>query len=137
MKQVTKLMINEFGLKRLKYDFMGFRFTKLNELSFHHLIIPKRLCLDMPDKGYYRDNGAILVADTSHSYLHTIERYDRQAFLEITKYLVEENKLGRLDITMLKSIREILLDFESRYEGMRSESGCAIVKGCYKDRISL
>lgn len=37
-------MVKEYELKKLGYDFMGYTFNNRNELSFHHLIIPKRDC---------------------------------------------------------------------------------------------
>ena len=37
-------MINSFDLEGKGYDFMGYTFSKPNQLSFHHLIIPKREC---------------------------------------------------------------------------------------------
>lgn len=37
-------MINSFDLESKGYDFMGYTFSKPNQLSFHHLIIPKREC---------------------------------------------------------------------------------------------
>ena len=56
MREITKLMINEYNLKRLGYDFMGYTFKNINELSFHHLVIPRRLCNGMKDKGYNKEN---------------------------------------------------------------------------------
>ena len=38
MREVTKLMINEFNMKKLGYDMMGYTFNNINELLFHHLI---------------------------------------------------------------------------------------------------
>ena len=42
MKEITKLMINEFKLRQLGYDFMGYRLKRRESLSFHHLIIANR-----------------------------------------------------------------------------------------------
>ena len=44
MKEITNIMIDTFELKKLKYDFMGYTFTNPNQLSFHHLIVPKKDC---------------------------------------------------------------------------------------------
>lgn len=137
MKGITKLMISEFNLKKLKYDFMGYSFKSTRELSFHHLIIPKRLCQDIEGKGYTRENGAILKQSSSHEYLHTIELYDRDMFLEITKQMIIENELGRLDIGALRRIRQVLLAFEAEYQGKKNGNGKIIIKPSYKDRIKL
>ena len=137
MKEVTKLMINEFNLKSLGFDMMGYTFQKTNELSFHHLIIPRRLCNNVVARGYTRDNGAILKQSSSHEYLHTIELYDRERFLAITDYLIRENKLGRVDLECLKKMRDILESFEKEYKGMVNGSGNKIIKKEFTNRIDL
>ena len=137
MREITRSMIREFRLKELGYDFLGYTFKNTNELSFHHLIIPRRLCNKMPDKGYNRENGAILNQYSSHEYLHLIELYDRDMFLEITKWLVEENQLGRLDIESLRKIRDVLLSFEKEHENTKNSSGQLILKKKFKNRITL
>lgn len=137
MREVTKSMIKEFNLRKLGYDFMGYTFKSVRDLSFHHLIIPKRLCDSLESKGYTRDNGAILNKSSSHEYLHTIELYDREMFLEITKQMVLELEICRLDIDALKRIRQVLLAFEREYQDKRNKNGKLIVKSIYKDRINI
>ena len=106
MREVTREMVKEYELKKLGYDFMGYTFNNRNELSFHHLIVPKRDCKKKGlGEGYLKWNGAILNQNTSHPYLHTIERFDRELFLEITKEMVEENLRGEINIENLKRIR--------------------------------
>lgn len=137
MRGITKQMIDDYKLKKLGYDFMGYTFNNINELSFHHLITPRRLCNEMQDRGYNRENGAILKQYSSHEYLHLIEIYDRDRFLEITKWLVEENQLGRLDIDSLRKIRDVLLSFEKEHENTKNSSGQLILKKKFKNRITL
>ena len=77
MKEVTKLLINDFKIKELGYDFMGFSLCKNSLLSFHHLILSKEYCKKAHlGKGYWYWNGVILCQDTSHEYLHLIQRYE-------------------------------------------------------------
>lgn len=132
MKEVTRLMINEFRLKKLKYDFMGYTFQRTSDLSFHHLIIPHRNCKALGlGEGYIRENGAILTQsknNDSHSYLHTIESYDYESFLAITSELIEQNLLGRLDKDCLIRIHDILSCFEKEYHGKRNKKGNLIIK---------
>ena len=133
-------MINDFKLKKLKYDFAGYTFDRTNHLSFHHLIIPKRECirLHIPSEGYIYQNGAILRQNTSHDYLHTIENYDYDRFLAITSELIDENILGELSIENLRRIRDILISFEREYSNERSKSGNLIIKESYvRDRVKL
>ena len=86
MRAITNLMINDFKLKKLGYDFMGFSFKRKEQLSFHHLIFARKDCkeLHIPSEGYLYWNGAILRQDTSHDYLHLIEQYDPEIFYLIT-----------------------------------------------------
>lgn len=139
MKTVTKEMIRLYNLKKLGYDFMGYNIHNIEKLSFHHLVVPKRNCKAQGlGNGYYKWNGAILVQETSHDYLHIIERIDRDMFLEITKIMIEQNKNEKLDIESLKRIRAILLAFEHEHKYESSHKGKRLIKQQYiKDRIIL
>ncbi len=139
MKEITREMIKTYNIKKLKYDFMGYTFNNINELSFHHLIVPKRDCKKQGlGNGLLIWNGAILKQATSHDYLHLIERLDREMFLRITKYMIEENINKKIDIDNLKRIREILLLFEDIYGKEKDKNGKLLIKQPYKtDRIDL
>lgn len=118
MKYVSRLMVNEFKMKQLGYDFMGYKFDKEEQLSFHHLIVPNRA-----GGLITRDNGSILRRDTSHDYLHKIENIDLDRFLDITSQMIDENIKGYLDIENLRAINEILKSFEREYSGYRTKKG--------------
>lgn len=132
MREITKLMVNDFNLKKLKYDFAGFKFNKTNELSFHHLIIPHKDSRSFGiGDGYVYWNGAILVQSTSHDYLHLIERVDRIMFLAITDELVKENKQGYVDLNNIKRIHNIMEDFEYTHKNERGKKGKLLIKKEY------
>ena len=125
-------MIKLYDIKKLGYDFMGYTFRNINELSFHHLIVPHRDCKrEGLGEGYLLWNGAILKQDTSHEYLHTIERIDRKVFLQITKEMVDENNKRKIDIENLKRIRELLLYFEEKYKDIENKQGKKLIKQKY------
>ena len=44
MKPITREMIKIYNIRKLGYDFMGYKINRMESLSFHHLIIPKREC---------------------------------------------------------------------------------------------
>lgn len=135
MRKVTREMIKDYDLKKKGYDFMGYTFDTINELSFHHLIVPKRESRKKGiGEGYIKWNGALLNQDTSHPYLHTIERIDRELFLEITKEMIEENLKGEINIENLKRIREMLLWFEAHYDDMYTSHGIKVIKPEYKEK---
>lgn len=133
MKEITRLMVYNYNLKTLKYDFMGYTFNKEKELSFHHLIIPNR-------KGgpVEKWNGSILVRDTAHDYLHRIENVDEEIFFLITSEMVDENIKGKLDIENLRKIRDLLEYFEKEHCGEITSKGKPLIKEEYiRRRIKL
>lgn len=136
MRDITKLMIVKYKLLELKYDFMGYDFDKERELSFHHLVIPKRLCVAqrIAEDGYLEWNGAILKMKTAHNYLHTIERYDRDMFEAITEQMIDENSKGYLDLKNILYIDDVLKCFEREYSGARTKHGDPLIKEEYTRR---
>ncbi len=130
MKEITGLMIDKFKLKEIGYDFMGYRFSNEKSLSFHHLIVPKK-CGGKIEVG----NGAILVRDTSHDYLHIIEKFDRKMFNYITREMIEENKKGVIDMENLRRIDEILLEFEYKHGDDTLKNGHYVIRDVYTRRL--
>ena len=139
MREITKLMIHDFGLRKLGYDFAGFHFNRTNELSFHHMIIPHRDSKSFGiGEGYAYWNGAILVQNTSHDYLHLIESINRPMFLAITDELVRENKQGYVDVDNIQRIHSIMEEFEDKYGDIRGKKGKLLIKREYvKNRIKF
>ena len=133
MRPTTKLMVEEYRMKKLKYDFMGYTFNSTDQLSFHHLIVPRRLGGEES-----KENGSILVQNTAHDYLHRIESIDYDMFLAITSEMIDENLKGHIDIDNLKRIRDILICFEREYSGLRTKKGKTLIKPEYvMKRIKL
>ena len=119
--------------------FFPYHLHSLKVLSFHHLIVPHKDCKKAGlGDGYLIDNGAILNQDTSHEYLHLIERIEREYFLRITKYMIEMNNNREIDLDNLKRIREILLMFEDEHKKDTNKKGRTIIKRQYmENRIPL
>ena len=138
MKSTTKLMIEKYALKKLKYDFMGYEFLRTNELSFHHLIVPHKDCkaMGLAHNGVLEWNGAIL-KDTAHEYLHIIGNYDYELFEKITEQMIQENIKGHLDLYNIKRIHDFLTYFEIRYAGATNKKGYPIIKEEYTKRLML
>lgn len=129
MKQITKLMIREFEIKKLDYDFMGYTLHKDDIYTFHHLIVPNR------DNGPYEKwNGAILCGKTSHPYLHLIESKDYDMFCYITSEMIDENIKGYLDVRNIRKIHEVLNQFEREHCSDRSKKGKLLIKREYVER---
>ena len=139
MREITKIMIKKYALMKLKFDFMGYVFQRPEQLSFHHLIVPHRLCKSKGlGEGYLEWNGAILRQNTAHDYLHVIEKYDPDMFNAITSEMIDENIKGKLDIDNLKKIRDLLEYFEREHCGERTSKGKPLIKEEYiRRRIKL
>lgn len=130
MKEVTKLMINEFKLKELGYDFMGYYLQKGDIYTFHHLIIPNR-----NGGKIERWNGAILCGQTAHPYLHVIENKDYDMFCYITSEMIDMNVKGYLDIQNIRNINDVLNQFEREHSGDRTRKGKVLIKEEYTRRL--
>lgn len=129
MKEITKIMVNDFKIMKLGMDFMGYHVNRKQDLSYHHLIIPRRHCKEAGlGEGYLYWNGAILRQNTSHDYLHIIEKIDSDIFYELTSEMIDENIKGRLDIDNLKRIHDLLLYFEREHDHDTSKKGKLLIK---------
>lgn len=129
MREVTKLMIKDFKIMKLGYDFMGYKVNRTKDLSFHHLIIPHRESKTYGiGEGYLYWNGAILRQNTSHDYAHVIEKIDPDIFYELTSEMIDENIKGRLDIDNLKRIHDLLLYFEREHDHDKTKKGKLLIK---------
>lgn len=129
MKEITKIMVNDFKIMKLGMDFMGYHVNRKQDLSFHHLIIQRRHCKEAGlGEGYLYWNGAILRQNTSHDYLHIIEKIDPDIFYELTSEMIDENIKGRLDIDNLKRIHDLLLYFEREHDHGTSKKGKLLIK---------
>lgn len=122
-------MINEFKIKELEHDFMGYSLQKGDIYTFHHLIIPNR-----HGGPYARWNGAILCS-TPHQYLHTIEAIDDKYFGYISSEMIDMNIKGFLDERNIDAIHDILCEFEDRYKNKYSKKGRRLIKPEYLHRV--
>ena len=136
MKEITEHMIKKFKIMKLKFDFMGYVVDRKESLSFHHLIIPRRDCkkFELGD-GYLYWNGSILKQNTSHDYLHLIERIDYDLFLAITREMIDENIKGYLDMENIRYINDCLSYFERNHCSDRDKKGKLLIKEEYTRRM--
>ena len=135
MREITKIMINDFKIMKFGIDFMGYEVKKKESLSFHHLVVPRRLCEEQGlGEGYLYWNGAILVQETSHNYLHIIEKTDRDIFKYITNEMIDMNLKGSLELENLKNISDALKSFEVEHNLDRDRSGRMLIKREYYRR---
>ena len=132
MREITKLMIREYNIKKLGFDFMGYALQKNDIYTFHHLIVPNRA-----GGKQERWNGAILCGKTSHPYLHVIENKDFDMFCYLTSEMIDMNIKGYLDIYNLRNIGNLLKQFEKEHSGDRTSKGKILIKEEYTKRVKL
>ena len=130
MKEITKLMVNLYNIKKVGYDFMGYSFVSPTDLSYHHLILEK-------DKGGEEtvENGAILVRKTAHDYVHVIEKFDKEIFSKVREEMIKEKEKGFIDIENIKRINDLLLMFEEKHKEDTFKDGNLIIRDIYKRRV--
>lgn len=132
MRRITRFMVNEFKIKELGYDFMGYHLNEGDIHTFHHLIIPNR-----ENGPYDRWNGAILCGNTAHPYLHKIEEVDYDIFAALTSEMLDMNFKGQLDPCNIRKIDDILRIFEREHCSDRAKGGKMLIKECYTQRVKL
>lgn len=139
MKEITKLMIKDFKIMKLGYDMMGYKVDRKESLSFHHLIVPRRLCKEQGlGDGYLYWNGSILRQDTSHDYLHLIQCLDEEIFFLISSEIIDEKNKKKIDIENLRRIRDLLEYFEKEHIDDTNKKGKILIKEEYiKGRVIL
>ncbi len=140
LKLITDLRIMEHG-----YDLMGYDVDRIESLSFHHLLVPaKNIIVISPElkklkvhtDGYDYWNGAPLVRDTSHDYLHLIETYDSDIFYDITSEMIDQRFKGRLCPYNIRLIDMRLKDFEEEYGDAKGLDKQPLIKDEYRKRLS-
>lgn len=130
MKETSKQLIKEYSLKKLKCDFMGYKFKRVKNLTFHHLIVSHQNCklLQIPNEGYVMWNGVMLDRETSHDYLHIIEDRDEEIFCKITSELIDEKIKREITKENLIAIRNLLLQFEAEHANDTNSKGAPLIK---------
>lgn len=128
MSKLRERIYKDFKMEQLGYDFMGYTFDSKKELSTHH-ILPRHLGGQTK-----RNNLCALNRFTSHNYIHLIEDTDYKVFLELSKYLLEEVKLGKIDKEQLLRIADVLEFFEYKYRNEEDRHGELLIRPEYKTK---
>lgn len=129
MSRLRERLYKEYNLEQLGYDFLGYEFNSKKDLSTHH-IIPRH-----SGGKSVKNNLCILNRYSSHNYIHLIEDYDYKAFLQISKCLMEQVKLGEVSIGEINTIHELLCEFEYQFKDAEARHGGILIKPEYKKRI--
>lgn len=127
MKYITKLIVNEYHMKRI--DWLGYEVNKRTDFSFHHIIKKENGGKET------RENGAILSYNTSHPYLHLIESKDFDIYCYLNYILKEINVQGYIPTTsQLLKINMALNSFEREHCSDRTKKGKILIKREFIER---
>lgn len=107
MKKVLELIVSKYAVE--EFDWMNYRITKENPLTYHH--IKKK---EFGGKETFK-NGAPLTL-LAQQYLHLIEDYDMGIYLRINRVLRQINEQGHAPNHRQQQLIELLLvEFETKY----------------------
>lgn len=126
MKQITKLMVNMYSLKKI--DFMGYKVSKDNPYTYHHLI---KRCYGGKET---IENGAVLTKN-SHEYLHIVETRDLELYNYINNVLKQINEQGHEPLLRQRLAIDYLFKlFEHDHMNDRSSKNKRLIKDSYLKR---
>ena len=120
MKKILNLLIDYYELKGI--DFMGYKVTKKNPYTYHHII---KRCHGGEETF---ENGAALTR-ISHQYLHIIESRDIMVYVYINNIFkqIHEQGYGPTE-AQLYAIDCILKGFESEHAEDKSAKGRVLIR---------
>lgn len=127
MKQVTKEMIKIY--KPLDLDWLNYRVTKSNQITFHHIIKKEHGGL------YTFENGALLT-ETGHHYLHIIEYKEIKIYETLNKMFEIINRQKHAPTQEQREIIEYLLnEFYQLHKNDKNSKGKTLIKYDYLKRF--
>lgn len=126
MREETKMLVAFYGIED-GLDWLNFPIVKPRDLQFHH--IKKK-----ENGGTFEfKNGAILTP-TAHTFLHIIEKYDKQIYDAIKamfKLYVAQKKAPTIE--QRKIMQDILKEFHKRHKDDKTKKGKPIIKERFKN----
>lgn len=127
MKAVTKEMIKIY--KPLDLDWMNYRVTRQNPITFHHIVKREHSGL------YTFDNGA-LITEVGHRYLHIIEYKEAKIFYMLNKMFEIINKQRHAPTQEQREIVEYLLnEFYQLHKNDKTSKGKTLIKHDFIQRF--
>jgi hypothetical protein len=127
MKEVTRELIRIY--KPMDLDWMNYRITRQNPLSYHHIIKKEH------GGGYTLDNGALLTT-TGHQYLHIIECKELKLYEMLNKMFEIINKQRHAPTEEQRQIIEYLLnEFYELHKHDKNSKGKTLIKYDFTKRF--
>lgn len=126
MKEVTKELIKIY--KPVDLDWMNYKVTRQNPLTYHHIVKKEHGGL------YTLDNGALLTM-TAHQYLHIIECKEVKLFDMLNKMFEIINRQKHAPTPEQRQIIDYLLEeFYQLHKDDKTSKGKRLIKYDYTKR---
>ncbi|MBQ8473174.1 MAG: hypothetical protein IJ501_06700 [Bacilli bacterium] len=126
MKNITKIMINRYSISKI--DWMGYKVSKDNPYTYHHLLKKENGGKETIE------NGAILTK-IGHEYLNIIESRDIELYNYINNILKQINEQGFMPLErQLLAIDAMLKMFEKDHRYDRISKNKRLIKENYLKR---
>lgn len=126
MKEVTKELIKIY--KPVDIDWMNYKVTRQNPLTYHHIVKKEHGGL------YTLDNGALLTM-TAHQYLHIIECKEIKLFDMLNKMFEIINRQRHAPTPEQRQIIDYLLEeFYQLHKDDKTSKGKRLIKYDYTKR---
>lgn len=126
MKKITREMIRIY--KPLDYDWLNYKVTASNKLTFHHII--KRT-----NGGKEEISNGALLTEIGHQYLHLIECKELETYLLLNKIFKIINEQRTAPTKEQRELVEYLLkEFESIHKNDKNSKGNNLIQYKYLKR---
>lgn len=126
MKKITREMIKIY--KPLGYDWLNYKVTQSNPLTFHH--IEKRT-----DGGKEEISNGALITEVGHQYLHIIEYRELETYLLLNKMFKLINTQKTAPTPEQRELMEFILkDFEEKHKDDKNSKGKTLIRYKYLKR---
>lgn len=127
MKEVTKELIKIY--RPIGLDWMNYRVTRQNPVTYHHIIKKENGGL------YTLDNGALLTT-TGHQYLHIIECKEIKLYDMLNKMFEIINRQRTAPTEEQREIIEYLLnEFYTLHKNDKNSKGKTLIKYDFTQRF--
>ena len=114
--------------KPLDHDWLNYKVTQANPLTFHHIV---KRCEGGKEE---IDNGALLT-EISHQYIHLIEYRDRDTYVTLNKLFKMINEQRAAPTKEQRELIEYLLrEFEKMHKNDKNSKGKTLIQYKYLKR---
>lgn len=126
MKKITREMIKIY--KPLDYDWLNYKVTASNPLTFHHII-------KKTDGGKEEISNGALITEIGHQYLHLIECKEFATYLLLNKIFKIINEQKTAPTKEQRELVEYLLkEFEAIHKNDKNSKGNKLIQYKYLKR---